>query len=648
MNSNRKWFFGFSVVVGMFGVAVALRGLEKTYSPSTSVNRTFAGAPSDAAAPAPEPTEYSDENLTPEQKARKIEVCGEGSLQKDTLADYPRRPTPYFPAYTRVLADPREALLAKVALIQAAKRSIDVSTYIFSPDYSSDTYVDELRKAIKRGVDVRLMVDAGGSLALAAKHFYNPIRALLYEAVRDKSQGLKVGNVDVVVFRPLFHMNTIVSMVRDRFVENEDLATETSNNIDRRSHDKILIIDKEDPSHTYAIVGGRNIDDSYYGVPHVDENTYEDMELLVKDDVASRSQYKISNTLEKHFQDLLCAKGNRWLPMPEGKALLVSDIESAGSIEDYGPKLDGALEKMLALDDIRQYYNRIWGSDGSTETAMRYYDSGLIKSKISPANEEENFTRTFKTVMGDPDHNYVEASDNGDSIYGKFLTMTKAATKTIDICTPYIFLPPTERDCLKAWVMEDESRHIRILSNSVATSDSAAAMETFDNETAPSMLQEGPYHCTLVEAGHGRHVDGEFKNTDSKGNSRIEVLELGRLDNKMFAGNVINGKPAEASAFYGKLHAKFAIVDNKVSWVGSDNFDERSRHLNSETAIFVSSPQVSENLTEQFNKLASRSLHFGEEDWKTMREQKQVQRRVETMKAIEAASNKIPFLGFGN
>jgi phosphatidylserine/phosphatidylglycerophosphate/cardiolipin synthase-like enzyme len=655
MKSNRKWFWTFGIAVGICGVAGTFWSIKN--QPSSSVNRTFAGAPAESTAPA-EPVEGSDEFLTAEQKARKIEVCGAESLTHNTLADYPKTPTPYFPAYSRMLADPHEALLAKVALIQAAQKSIDVSTYIFSSDASSNTYIDELNKAIARGVNVRFMVDAGGSMALALKDFYNPLRALLYEgdrlneAYKNGNTQVKPGSVNVVVFRPLFHLNTVVSTVRDRFLLMENLNTETSDNIDRRSHDKIIIIDKEDRSHTYAIVGGRNIDNSYYGVPHVDEKTYEDMELLVKDDVSSKSHYTIANTLESHFQDLFCAKGNRWLPMPQGKAELISDVESVGRIKDVGPELNGSLDKLLALDNIREYYNRIWGSPESVETAMQYFDSGMTKSKISPASEEENFTRTFKAVVGNPDSNYVEPSDNGDSIYGKFLEMTKAAKKTIDICTPYIFLPPSERDCLKAWVMEDDTRHIRILSNSVATSDSAAAMETFDTESAPKMLEEGAYHCGLVdksmELAEHMHLEGQFKNVDSHGNPRIEVLELGRLDNKMFAGNTIDGKAAVASAYYGKLHAKFAIVDGMTSWVGSDNFDERSRHINSETAIFVRSPKIASDLTNQFNQLAARSYHFGEDDWKVMREQKQVKRRLETMRAVEELSKHFPSLGFGN
>ena len=109
--------------------------------------------------------------------------------------------------------------------------------------------------------------------------------------------------------------------------------------------------------------------------------------------------------------------------------------------------------------------------------------------------------------------------------------------------------------------MADPARRIRIVSNSVATSDSALAMETFDGDTAPKMMTDGPYHCEYK----GITFDGEFKNIGENGEPRIQVYELGRLDNVMFKGNQINGAPAKA-AYYGKLHAKFAIVDKSQSW----------------------------------------------------------------------------------
>ena len=113
------------------------------------------------------------------QKESKKQVCGPDSTIMDTLTHYGPTPTPYFPGYARVLVDPHEAVLAKLALIQNAKKSIDLSTYIFSSDLSSNAYGQELGRAIARGVNVRLMVDAGGSMTLVARPFQPYPRASL-------------------------------------------------------------------------------------------------------------------------------------------------------------------------------------------------------------------------------------------------------------------------------------------------------------------------------------------------------------------------------------------------------------------------------------------------------------------------------------
>jgi phosphatidylserine/phosphatidylglycerophosphate/cardiolipin synthase-like enzyme len=588
------------------------------------------------------PENASDEEMSPEKKQEKINACGTDSLRHDSLSDYPKLPTastPYFPGLALVLANPHEAVLAKVALIQAAKKSIDLSTYIFTPDQSSNAYTDELNKALLRGVNIRVLIDAGGSVGFAVKDYYNQIRSLLYT---EKNAKQKVGHVDVVVFHPLLKFDALISTFYDRWIGHENLSDSTISNFDRRSHDKILVIDKEDPANTYAIVGGRNIDNSYYGITQIDKNTYNDMELLVKNDESKLGSINLTTTLDHHFQDLFCAKGNRWLATGGFFNNLGNEIFfHHAPLKDMTKELDGSLEVLLdqSSKDLRPIYQTIWTYKSG---ALGYFRDQMTKAKIHPANEEENITRTFDEIFRSPDSpdvSYVAKGDNSDSIYNNFFDMVKGAKKTIDIVTPYIFLPPVERACLKAWVMKDPTRHVRLLSNSVSTSDSALAMSTFDGETATSMTKDGPIDCPLMDGDPT--APKNFVNGDI-GNQKIEVYELGRMDNEMFKGNEGNGH------FYGKLHAKFAIVDGWMSWVGSDNLDERSRHLNSETAVFVKSKKIGADLTAQFNDLASRSIHFHDADWWKMQTMPEVKTRVEEMNALDKISGIFPAAGFGD
>jgi len=47
----------------------------------------------------------------------------------------------------------------------------------------------------------------------------------------------------------------------------------------------------------------------------------------------------------------------------------------------------------------------------------------------------------------------------------------------------------------------------------------------------------------------------------------------------------------------GRLHGKSAVVDRKIVFIGSMNFDPRSMLHNTEVGIFIFSPQIAQQLT---------------------------------------------------
>ncbi|HEY8228861.1 MAG TPA: phospholipase D-like domain-containing protein, partial [Rhodanobacteraceae bacterium] len=58
----------------------------------------------------------------------------------------------------------QNALAARINLIRAAQKSIDIQTYIWSKDDAGMLVLDELVKAARRGVRVRILADQLGSL----------------------------------------------------------------------------------------------------------------------------------------------------------------------------------------------------------------------------------------------------------------------------------------------------------------------------------------------------------------------------------------------------------------------------------------------------------------------------------------------------
>ena len=95
---------------------------------------------------------------------------------------------------------------------------------------------------------------------------------------------------------------------------------------------------------------------------------------------------------------------------------------------------------------------------------------------------------------------------------------------------------------------------------------------------------------------------------DLVSNPRVRVYETGRSDAVQFGGRET----------YGKLHAKFIIADG-AGFVGTHNFDYRSRLFNSEFGFFFKGDALYDNLSVEFDKLVAKSYAWGSPEWLEMR-----------------------------
>jgi putative cardiolipin synthase len=137
----------------------------------------------------------------------------------------------------RVLDDPREAMQARVDLIQQAEREIHALYFLTRNDRISLTALALLRDARRRGVgSVRLIVDAGS----------HRIPKAVLAHLRDEG-------VEVRVYHPF-------TLRHPRWML-------------RRMHEKVVVVDGE-----RYIAGGRNLAESYFGMAakknYVDRDVY--------------------------------------------------------------------------------------------------------------------------------------------------------------------------------------------------------------------------------------------------------------------------------------------------------------------------------------------------------------------------------------
>ncbi|MDM7956188.1 phospholipase D family protein [Blastomonas sp.] len=144
------------------------------------------------------------------------------------------------------LIDSRGAYAARVKLIRAADRYLDVQYYIWREDVAGLLLLEELREAADRGVKVRLLLDDNG------------IARLDDELVALESHP----NIEVRLFNP--------SVIRTPKLIGYLLHCIRLN---RRMHNKSMTADNQ-----MTIIGGRNIGDEYFGPG--DQPEFADLDVL--------------------------------------------------------------------------------------------------------------------------------------------------------------------------------------------------------------------------------------------------------------------------------------------------------------------------------------------------------------------------------
>jgi len=148
-----------------------------------------------------------------------------------------------------LLSDARPAAEARVAAVLGADQQILVSTFILGDEPFSMTALSLLRDAARRGLDVRLLVDAQWNKMPKAVEAH-----LLAEGVAIR---------EFHPFRPCHPLW-----------------------LTKRLHDKLLIVDGQ-----RVILGGRNVESPYFGLgSQLERRDYLDLDLVVEGEAAREAR----------------------------------------------------------------------------------------------------------------------------------------------------------------------------------------------------------------------------------------------------------------------------------------------------------------------------------------------------------------------
>ncbi len=448
------------------------------------------------------------------------------------------------PSRVALIASGPEAFATRVAMSRFATQSLDMQYYIWDGDKTGTYLLGELLDAADRGVRVRLLLDdlssngivegiltqlTAGVRAVAAEFedrlaLVTPREVQRQDRMRRLMDEINTGGRDLVAAALDSHPNIEVRIFNP--VPSRKLGSITRmlqmlgdfSHLNRRMHNKIYAADNQ-----LAVVGGRNIADSYFGMD--EQRNVRDLDLLL----SGPAVMDVSSSFDRYWN-------SRW-------AVPVRAFTWKGRSEE---RL-GALRKELALvfDGRKDPSQQHLENNESTRAALQAVTSRMRAAPVTViADKPEKFIGLSQTLVADA--------------LGR---LASGSRKEILIETAY--LVPTTKTFAEVQQRRSEGVTIRILTNSLASTDALAA-----------------------HAGYAKHRKGILE-------SGVEMHELRPNKNRAFTlfGFLMHGSQAG-------IHTKAAVFDRQRVFVGTFNLDPRSASLNTEIGLLVEDPVLASQIAD--------------------------------------------------
>jgi hypothetical protein len=485
------------------------------------------------------------------------------------------------------------SLAAKLHLIEQAEHTADVMYYIFSDDLVGLAILGALCDAVQRGVDVRIMIDSIGSIGLD-RNYLRALESCAIDAgfIRNEAGELTIykARIQPVIF---------------------NAASKIFVNHNRRSHDKLLVIDGWFPEKASVMTGGRNISLAYYGIlPDGSHNpdTYRDAEIFLRGGAsADEGRRTVGSVSEVYYTLLFSFKNNKRLKMARSP-------DPRAKYEDERRLFRDSLAQLRALPRLKSYL------DGMEQ----YVSGGFHDAEVRLAHELANLTDNHVVT------NAVEnVASNPNSIMAILASVRDEHFDSIRIVSPYMFAALYKDEegnvvlddaaNMLQWLEDHPDSTISIVTNSVLTSDNFFTQAVIDMDLAPRLLLSEQLQAWWLEKPEKSELNPELVESDDwqrmVNHPRLHIYETGKIDDVRFGGNVDHAK----------LHAKYTLSDD-FGFVGTMNFDYRSRLYNNEMGFFYRSEGLAADVRANTDYLLSVSYRWGSPEWLDMRRQLMAQK----------------------
>ncbi len=514
-------------------------------------------------------------------------------LKYDPIGYASRAAIPINVARTKIIGpsydDALNSLAAKIWMIENAKHTIDLVYYIFKRDIAGYAVLGALCNAVKRGVDVRIMADSVGSLH--AHH--NELRAL--ETCTDEAGYLRDEFGQATEHKARAQV-VIINALSKIFLK-----------VNRRSHDKLLVVDGHLREKAIVMTGGRNVSVSYYGI-HEDGSpdplAYQDLEIVLRPNLEVKNELETVGDISTYYYTALSLhSGNKRLyPVPdEDDSVYAQEREKAQESLAFVKSLPGISASLKAMPAFLTKDYRV------SRVRLAHELANLLNPNATTEVEQnlKNNPNSIQTILFD----YLEDPEKQPLTNMVIVSHYFFVAKYYDGDGNLVYDGVKE---IYKYLDNNPESTFEIITNSVLTSDNFFTQAVIDMDTAPRLLlspellarwlsdtEDGEFNPELVESEEWKRMIN---------NPRIKIYQTGKLDSKLVGGD----------KDYGKLHAKFFIA-NGFGFVGTTNFDYRSRLLQSELGFYFKGQELYDDLNKIINDLKSKSHLWGTPEWLEMR-----------------------------
>ncbi|HFQ5064345.1 TPA: phospholipase D family protein [Vibrio vulnificus] len=401
-----------------------------------------------------------------------------------------------------------DALLARLALIEAADKTLDLQYYIFRGDETGQLITWRLFEAAERGVRVRVLLD---------------------DMQKHNDQGLAQlsahRNIEIRLFNPHQYRNA----------RGLAMASDFSR-LNRRMHNKSLTADS-----VLTIVGGRNVGNEYFSFHSPVE--FGDFDLMLY----GNSVQQTADQFDLYWNSLH-AIPIEWI-VPNSSVITQQEVAQWLVDSQLEAQFTDGQYDFTRLALYQQFTNK---------TLPWYWGKGQVWYDLPDKVESQS-------------HQLAE----------NLVSLLKNVEHSLVLISPYFV--PTEQGTQALVAAAQRGVDITIVTNSLASNDVFAVHGWY-----------AKYRQQLVEGG--------IKLWETKASARID------------------SKWSLTGSSRSSLHAKVMLIDHKMLFAGSMNWDPRSALLNTEMAAVIEHPdyvQASESKLPQDLKQSAYQvvMHQGKIAW---------------------------------